>query len=67
MSENDPSLLEVIGTIVNATLFHLPLEEMVGVQLIFLLLVAGAIGFVAKIILGAIYGFVVAYFSDPLR
>jgi len=67
MSKNDPSLLEVIGTIVDATLFHLTLEEMVGVQLIFLLLVAGAIGFVTKIILGAIYGFAVAYFSDPLR
>ena len=40
MSENDPSLLEVISTIVEATLFHLPLEEMMGVQLIFLLLVA---------------------------
>jgi len=67
MSENDPSLLEVLGTIVDATLFHIPLEEMVGVQLISLLLVAGAIGFVAKIVLGAIYGFAVAYFSDPFR
>ena len=67
MSKIDPSLLEVNGTIVDATLFHLTLEEMVGVQLIFLLLVAGAIGFVTKIILGAIYGFAVAYFSDPLR